>query len=1256
ETETINEDGQAAGTVADATSDVDGDTLTHAVTGAPADGTVTMAADGSYTYTPDADFNGTDSFTYTVEDGNGGSDSADVTIFVSAVDDAPVAQDESVSLDEDSSVTGQLDADDIDNNNAGITFAVNGATPAGLTVNANGSYTFDASVSDYQDLADGETESSTLDYTATSNGLTDTGTIAITVTGTNDAPEISIGLGDYGGITIAETDGGLTGAGTLSVLDVDRADTVNATITGVTVTGTGSGPGLPGLATLQTMLSLSPGPAIGPTDTSDTITWSFDSGGEAFDVLSVGQSVVLTYDIEAEDNHGGTDTQTVSVQINGTNDAPVAQDDLTVTDEDTVLTGNLFDDNTAGVDADPDGDGFTIHTVDGAPPVFGTAVTLASGATLTLQANGDFTFDPRGAFDFVPTGGSSADGIDYTVIDSNGAVSNEVRANFSVTGLDDAPVISVADFPPVDEGDTGVLSNVTFDPSTVLTASDADNGETPQIDPGSLSIAAAGDSDTTNTAPFSIGATTAVVDTANYDSLKAGESGRFILSFDVVSGAQISTHSSVMEIEGVNDAPVANGEFELIDEDDEAAGTVANATSDVDGDTLTHAVTGAPADGTVTMAADGSYTYTPDADFNGTDSFTYTVEDGNGGSDSATVTIVVSPVNDAPVAENVLVEGDNSGDIAGAIPITDPDDTTFSFTFPNGGPSKGSIAFASDGSFTYTPNAGETGFDDFEVQVSDGEDSTTVDLTVELEQDGGTQASEGNVGLGINLETGQDDPAGSARVERSATPINIMFALDESGSIGSGNFGTIIDAVKDALIELRSKFSGTQTQVDVKFVAFDTSATSSATFDLFDNVDNSGDFDAEEALDVIEANYNGGGTNFQPPLSEAETFLAGEPNNEANFLYFVTDGQPGDTTSIGPALESLRTAVPDLDIQTFGIGSSFDPTVLEDTYTENGTDYAFDSDGTTVVINNATELGAAIQNTPLFTAELVSFELTLTSDGVDHGVIADDTSDGFDAQGLDFLLPFASIDGIEGLLGDQNDFVATTVFDLDGDLVGTTGDQITIVEAGRLTRPDNAVTLNGNQGDDLLLGGTAADTLDGGDGNDLLIGGGGNDSLLGRAGDDLLVLGAPAGTVEADGGTGRDTLKFDMAGDLTSDVLPTLTITDIEALDMENGHADNSLSLTLADIEGLSSERDTELEELLGGALPDPDSATVYGDSGDDLELTTPSGGTITTNSPGPGPVTDGNGTTFDIYQFLDGSNTLLATLAVDDDVNVVVA
>src|SRR6266511_2367505 len=74
-------------------------------------------------------------------------------------------------------------------------------------------------------------------------------------------------------------------------------------------------------------------------------------------------------------------------------------------------------------------------------------------------------------------------------------------------------------------------------------------------------------------------------------------------------------------------------------------------TTNEDGDALTASVVSTPANGTVTLnTLDGSFTYTPDANFNGTDSFTYQVDDGTLASNVATVTLTVTPINDAPVA------------------------------------------------------------------------------------------------------------------------------------------------------------------------------------------------------------------------------------------------------------------------------------------------------------------------------------------------------------------------------------------------------------------------------------------------------------------------------------------------------------------------------------------------------------------------------------------------------------------------------
>ncbi len=95
-------------------TDVDGDTLSVFDFIQPINGTAVANLDGTFTYTPHENFNGADTFTYTVDDGSGGTDTATVTITVNPVNDAPVAEDQAITLDEDGATTIVLTAADVD--------------------------------------------------------------------------------------------------------------------------------------------------------------------------------------------------------------------------------------------------------------------------------------------------------------------------------------------------------------------------------------------------------------------------------------------------------------------------------------------------------------------------------------------------------------------------------------------------------------------------------------------------------------------------------------------------------------------------------------------------------------------------------------------------------------------------------------------------------------------------------------------------------------------------------------------------------------------------------------------------------------------------------------------------------------------------------------------------------------------------------------------------------------------------------------
>src|SRR5205085_423177 len=145
---------------------------------------------------------------------------------------------------------------------------------------------------------------------------------------------------------------------------------------------------------------------------------------------------------------------------------------------------------------------------------------------------------------------------------------------------------------------------------------------------------------------------------------------------------------------------------------------------DVDGDTLTAVLVSGPTSGTLTLNANGSFTYSPAANFNGSDSFTYKANDGTLDSNTVTVTSTVNAINDAPVAvaDSYSTNEDTALTVAAPGVLgndTDVDNDPLTAAVVSN-PAHGSLTLNADGSFTYTPNLNYNGPDSFTYKANDG--------------------------------------------------------------------------------------------------------------------------------------------------------------------------------------------------------------------------------------------------------------------------------------------------------------------------------------------------------------------------------------------------------------------------------------------------------------------------------------------------------------------------------------------------------
>ncbi len=206
-----------------------------------------------------------------------------------------------------------------------------------------------------------------------------------------------------------------------------------------------------------------------------------------------------------------------------------------------------------------------------------------------------------------------------------------------------------------------------------------------------------------------------------------------------VTGLAPVNHSNFETVE--LGTPIANDNAYTAQEDKKltvsvAQGVRANDT-DPDGLPLTITVVETTEHGVLTLKADGSFTYQPNLNFNGTDTFTYQASDG-ALSDTATVTITVTPVADAPLAVNDLfvTTRDAALNVSAELGVlandSDPDGNVITAAVRST-PKSGTLTLNANGSLTYMPKLGFTGLDSFTYRASDGalnSKDATVTITV----------------------------------------------------------------------------------------------------------------------------------------------------------------------------------------------------------------------------------------------------------------------------------------------------------------------------------------------------------------------------------------------------------------------------------------------------------------------------------------------------------------------------------------------
>ncbi|MCT2344850.1 Ig-like domain-containing protein [Niallia taxi] len=394
------------------------------------------------------------------------------------------------------------------------------------------------------------------------------------------------------------------------------------------------------------------------------------------------------------------------VQLTEINDSPVGADDTYTLNEDEQLKVNAA----LGVlanDIDPENKELT-------------------ATVITNPENGKLTFNEDGSFQYVPS--ANFVGIDqFSYKASDGSSTTAAKTvTINVLPVNDAPVSK--DGVLNTQEDTvgiGTLLGEDVDGDT-LTYTIVENGKK-----GKVTIL------DQKTGVFSY-------------KPNANENGEDFFTYKVSDGKLTSTAKVSVFIKAVNDAPIAKNDAYSTKEDETL--TVGKEKSvllndeDVDKDSLKAVLVKGTAQGTLDFKADGTFTYIPAKDFNGSDSFVYKATDGVLESAEQTVVLSVGAVNDLPTAKDSLLNVTEDEAASDMVEASDADKDKLTFAIAeNGQKGKAVLTDAETGEFTYTPDKNANGEDKIVFTVTDGQGEpvkATVSISIKAVNDAPTAASD----------------------------------------------------------------------------------------------------------------------------------------------------------------------------------------------------------------------------------------------------------------------------------------------------------------------------------------------------------------------------------------------------------------------------------------------------------------------------------------------------------------------------------